>query len=459
MSTAALESSVKAKSGNRTLSKVKFSVQSATRNWSGKALFTLMDQGLISSAGFVITIVLARTLVPRQYGAFALAYMIFMFLTILYNAFILEPLAVFGSSIYRDSLRKYMGMLLRLHVLGGVIVVSAVGISAWIFMRFVTGKPITWALLAAAIAAPCVLLFRLARRAFYVELRPRDAVLGGTVYFSVVVAGLLVLWELHELSPAKAFLLMAASGLVTAATVLVRLRSSLPSGGKGPGLSAVLRRHWEYGRWAAGSAVAIWFGQALFYPLLTSLQGLPEAGKLKALMNFSSPVSQIFVAVTMLSLPYASRVYHRRGPAAARRLVWKFTSVYAGGTILYWAVLIVWRGPLIHLLYGGKYRDITYLMPWIALSSVLRISATAHAVTLRAMHMPWLVFVAYSGSCLAAVLIGVPCAWAFGLHGAVIAVALSGAVAFLIVVAIVHRRNSTPVNLPVMQRIASDPLA
>lgn len=411
-----------------------------------------MDQGLISGAGFLTTILLARMLVPQEYGSFALAFMIFMFLTILYNAFVLEPMAVFGSSVYRNSFKRYLGVLLRAHILSGTVAVGFVGISAWALTQIMLGESVTRALFAAAIAAPCVLLFKLARRAFYVELCPRDAAVGGVVYFFVVTGGLLVLWAMGTLSPAKAFLVMAASGLITAATVLARLKSHLPSGAKGPNLSALFRKHWEYGRWAAASAVAIWLGQTFFYPFLGSVRGLVEVGKLKALLNFTSPVAQVFAAVSLLALPYASRVYHQHGLASTRRLLWKLTVVHAGGASLYWAVLIVWRDPIVHFLYAGRYADVAYLMPWIALSSVLRISATASAVTLKAMNSPTLVFVAYFASCLAAILIGVPCAWLFGLPGAIIAVALSSGVALIVVVVMVLRRSSSSgVKLPVLQ--------
>jgi O-antigen/teichoic acid export membrane protein len=413
-------------------------MQSATRRWSGKAIYALLDQGLISGAGFVMTILLARTLLPRDYGTFAIAYQVFLFLTILYGAFILEPLVVFGSSNYRDRLRRYVGALLRIHSLVGMAVVCLVGAAAWIFFQFARGQSLAYALLAVSVAAPCVLLFWLARRAFYVEIRPREAVFGAAVYFAVVIGGLLVVYRFGRVTPAKAFLLMAAGGVATAVTMFLRLRTSLVPGAGGPALSEVLRKHWGYGRWAAGSAVTIWFSGALYYPLLGSLRGLAKAGELKALMNFASPVSQVFVALSLLSLPYAARVHHRDGPAGARRLVWKLTALYGGGAILYWVTVVAWRGQLVRLLYAGRYADVAYLMPWVAVGSILRLSATAQAVTLRAMQAPALVFVAYSGSCLAALLVGVPCAWAFGLRGAVIAFALSNGVALVVALIMVQ---------------------
>lgn len=387
-----------------------------------------------------MTILLARTLAPSDYGTFAVAYEAFLFLTILYRAFVLEPLAVFGSSTYRTSLKSYMSTLLRIHFMVGGVVVLLVGMSAWICSALGVGQGITQALLAASVAAPCVLLFWLVRRAFYVELAPRGAVSGAAVYFGVVVGGLLLVYRFGTLTPEKAFLLMAVGGLSTAVTMLWRLRLHLSSREKDPGVGKVVRTHWEYGRWAAASGLAIWLAGALYYPLLGSVRGLANAGQLKALMNLTSPVSQIFAGVSLLSLPYASRVYHRQGEAGGRRLIWKLAALYAGGTMLYWAIIMIWRGSVLNLLYDGRYTDIANLIPWIALGSILRISATAHAIILRAMQSPWLVFFAYAGSCLVALLVGVPLAWAFGLRGAVISLALSSGVALVIGLTVLHRQ-------------------
>ena len=415
---------------------------SGVRGWSSKGFLALLDQGLISGVNFLMAILLARRLLPAQYGTYALAFEVFLFLAVVYGALVLEPLSVFGSSVYRKSLRDYLGVLLRIHgvVAAGIFVV--LGLSAWIVETVSPGRGLASALIGVAIAAPCMLLFWLARRGFYVELIPRRAVLGALVYFVVVMGGLLIVWHFGMLSPLIAFLLMAAGAAVTAPFMLARLKPLLKSGLLALKTSDVIRRHWEYGRWALGSAVAIWFSGAIFYPLVSGFRGLGDAGALKALMNFSSPVGQAFAAMSLLSLPYAARIHHEDGSGGSHRLVWKLTGIYAGGTACYWLMVVLLRHPIVDHLYAGKYSGITTLIPWVAVGSVLRISATAQAVTLRAMHTPALVFVAYGAASVAAVLVGIPCTWAFGLQGAVFTMVLSSAVALAASLTLVHRGSS-----------------
>lgn len=416
---------------------------SNARTWSARGAFALLDQGLISGANFLVGILLARHLAANQYGAYALAFEIFLFLSVAYSALVLEPLSVFGSSIYKDSNREYIGALIRIHGALAIVIFAGLGMCAWILHGISRGSNMVPALVGVGVASPCVLLFWLARRGFYIKLSPRQAAAGAFVYSGIVLSGLLAAYYHGLLSPFVAFVLMGMGAAVTAPIMLARLGVSLNLRHGFSKTAEVIRRHWGYGRWALGSALAIWFSGAIYYPLLGSFFGLADAGKLKALMNFSSPVGQAFAAMSLLSLPYAARLHHGKKSASSNHLPAKLAALYAGGTILYWLIIVFFRKPIVNHLYAGKYMEITGLLPWLALGSVLRISATSQAIILRAMHSPALVFVAYVASSIAAVLVGVPCTWAFGLQGAVFTLVISSAVALVVASLMVRRYSSS----------------
>ena len=58
----------------------------------------MLDQGLISGSNFVIGVLLARWLLPAQYGAYALAFSVFLLVSFLHQALLTEPQRVFGPS-------------------------------------------------------------------------------------------------------------------------------------------------------------------------------------------------------------------------------------------------------------------------------------------------------------------------------------------------------------------------
>jgi O-antigen/teichoic acid export membrane protein len=292
------------------------------------------------------------------------------------------------------------------------------------------------------VASPCLLLFWLARRGFYVHLLPKKAALGACAYAAAMVAGFMIVYRLRALSSLSAFLMMAAGAAIAGPAMLHWFKTHLPSSpGRRFSVKDVVQQHWKYGRWALASSLVIWFSGAIYYPLLGSFFTLAETGKFKALMNLASPIGQAFVALSLLSLPYTARAHHEQGVAAAGRLVWKLSGVYIGGTALYWLVVILARGPIIHDLYGGKYAQVASFLPWVALGSTLRIAATAQAIGLRAMRSPELVFIAYSAACAVAIVVGVPCTYWFGLRGALLAWILSSAAAWVGAVVMVRRKE------------------
>ena len=200
------------------------------------------------------------------------------------------------------------------------------------------------------------------------------------LYSATVLAGVTVVYKVRSLTPLTVFLVMAAGAVVTGPPMLRWFKSHmafLP--GRRIRVREVMHQHWIYGRWALASAIVIWLSGAVYYPALGSFFSSAETGRFKALMNLGSPIGQAYVALSLLSLPYASQVHHAEGNAVVGRLVWKLTGLYLGGSILYWLIVILARGPIVQHLYGGKYTQVIALLPWVALGSVLRIGATAQA--------------------------------------------------------------------------------
>ncbi len=409
---------------------------------SGRGVLAIIDQGLISGSNFIISIFLARTLAPGDYGVYALTFEVFLLLTVVYMSLVLEPMSVFGASVYRLNDREYFGALLRGHAVGSVAILVLINVAAGVVHHFNPASSLADALIGVSIAGPLVLLHWMARRAFYVKLSPRGALTGSGLYFVVLMGGLLAIDRLKLQSPLSAFLLMAAGAGIASIFMLKALKPHFAARNRRLLGNEILRRHWIYGRWALASAIPGWFfSGAMYYPLLGYFSGLGEAGVLRTLMNLNSPVTQTFVAISLLSLPYASHVYHREGASSINRLARRLSLLYLGGAALYWAVLITVGAPVVRLLYGGKYMAIVGLLPLIALGSVFRIGATAQANVLRAMESPSLVCRVYCIVGIAAILAGVPLTWLYGVKGAAITFALSGVSASLIALVTLLRQS------------------
>jgi O-antigen/teichoic acid export membrane protein len=245
------------------------------------------------------------------------------------------------------------------------------------------------------------------------------------------VAGLYLVYTHGRLSPFTAYILMAVGAVVTATYLLLHLRRALPGLEAGPTPHQTWTRHWDYGRWALASAVATWIPYYMYYPLLTSFYGMTQAGELRALMNFALPLEQTFTALSSLFLPYAARVQEEQGRASVGPLTRKITLLYVAGAIAYWALFIPAKGPAFHLLYGGKYLEVSYLIPLVALETLLWSATFGPAIALRGMESPSSIFYARCVASGVSLAIGIPLTKAYGLLGVMWGIVLANAAAFV----------------------------
>ena len=405
-----------------------------------KGGLAILDQGLVTGVNFLVSIVLARWLSAEEYGAYALAFAVLLLLGLLYQALLLEPMGVFGASAYRKCFRSYLKAILWLHGICSVVVVVGVGSAAGIELKFGSEASLAGALFGIAIAGPMILMFWMVKRAYYVQSAPGPSTVGGAAYCVVTLGILAVAYRYHQLSPFIAFVIMGVGALAAGIPLLLYFFRSLPADCESTTLADTWQRHWRYGRWAVASSALAWVPVNIFYPLVSSFSGMAQAGELKALANFSSPIGQAVAALSTLALPYAARHQERHGSAGGGMLSRWVSLLFISATVLYWCVFLGFRDPAFRILYSGKYMEVAYLLPAIALGSIFWSGFVGPANALRAMESPASVFVAVCCASGVAIAAGVPASWFWGLRGAVWVMAASQGFGFVAAAILLRRR-------------------
>jgi O-antigen/teichoic acid export membrane protein len=410
--------------------------------WATKGGLAILDQGLISGSNFLISILLARWLMPTQYGAFSLAFSVFLLLSYVYQSLLSEPQGVFAGSAYSQCLRGYLRALLVIQALVTVFGLVLLGGSAGV--AYAMGKPdLPGALAGVAIASPCILFFWLLRRAYYMNLAPGRAAMGAFIYFVLVTGGLFVAYRRNWMSPFTAYLLMAIGALGTGFFLLTQVNKALPPDTvKPPTTAQAWHKHWEYGRWALAVSVVTWIPYYMYYPLVSFFGGMAQAGQLRALMNLSLPMEQSYTALSILFLPYAARVCREKGVSSSGPLVRNITLLFVVGAAAYWALLIPFKGVVFHLLYHGKYLEVAPLIPYVALGTTMWSAAFGPAILLRAIESPDSIFYARVVASVLSLVVGVPATKYFGLWGVVVSLIVANLAAFLISMYILRRKSN-----------------
>jgi O-antigen/teichoic acid export membrane protein len=400
--------------------------------WVTKGGLAILDYGLFSGSNFLLGVLLARWMAPEQYGAYALVFSIFILVTFLYQALVLEPLSVFSGTAYPNNLRGYFQSNVWLHWGISLFICLSLGGTA-VAARVWWHSPISaMAFAGMTIAAPFILVHALGRRSFYLKLSPGPAAFGSAFYCAFVVGGSFLVYRLGWLSAFTAYLVMGVGALVGGVIMLIQLNAKLEPATAKVHLSTTLGKHWEYGKWALATCVVGWIPTYVYIPLVSKFSGLAVAGELRALMNLGGPVLQTYAALSMLFLPLAARVQSAQGRRGASALTLKLTGLFVAGGVAYWAVLIPLRGPLFRMLYAGKYLDASSLLPLFAAETIVWSAALGPAILLRAMESPRSLFFANGAASVVALVFGIPATRYFGLRGVIWSMVLANVLYVLV---------------------------
>jgi O-antigen/teichoic acid export membrane protein len=405
-----------------------------------KGGLAVVDQALVTGSNFALSVLLARWLTPLQYGAYAVGFSVFVLVGMLYQALLLEGMSVFGASVFRTCLRRYLKSMLSLHLVVASAIALLLAAAAGVALKIAPASGLPGALAGIAVATPLILLFWLAKRAFYLQLTPGPSTVGAFVYCAIIVAGLFWIDRRGLVSPFSAFALMGLSAFGTSIFLFAHLKLRLPRDTTAPTLSETWRRHWKYVRWAVLAEFTKWVPAYIFYPLLSSFRGIAQAGELRALMNFNAAIFQTYAALSSLLLPYAARVFARDGRPGTIALAKRIALGFVSGGLLYWGVLLALQGPIFHVLYSGRYMELAGLLPVVALSSLFWSASLGPADALRAMESSGSVLAAVCVSSSIALAVGIPLTWFLGLRGAIWSMALSEGLALLMTVILLRRK-------------------
>jgi len=411
--------------------------------WVTKGGLAILDYGLFSGSNFLLGVLLARWMAPEQYGAYALAFSIFILVTFLYQALVLEPLSVFSGTAYPNNLRGYLQSNVWLHWGLSVVICLLLGGTA-VAARVLWHSPISaMAFAGMTIATPFILIHALGRRSFYLKLSPGPAAFGSAFYCAFVVGGSFVIFKLGKLTAFTAFLAMGLAALVGGLIMLFQLHAKLEPAAAKVTLRTTWGKHWEYGKWALATCVVGWIPTYVYIPLVSKFNGLAVAGELRALMNLGGPVLQTYAALSMLFLPLAARVQSTQGRRGASGLTVKLTALFVAGAIAYWAVLIPFKRPLFQLLYAGKYLDASALLPLFAAETVVWSAALGPAILLRAMESPRSLFFANGAASVVALIFGIPATRYFGLRGVIWSMVLANVLYVVVAFVVLGRKVAT----------------
>jgi len=376
----------------------------------------VMDQGLVATSNFTLNILLARWLTPNEYGAFSVAYTIFLFLSTFHIGMLNEPLLVFGPGKYKCKIRTYLRVLILGNWIFGIFVGTIFFLAHLAFLLF-SSSLLTPTFLGISIASPFILFQWLMRRACYINLQPQLAAFSGVGYMVLIFTGAFVLNHYERLNPNNVLFIMAIANLFSGLWLFFKLGVPLKLKKDTELISDALKDHWRYGRWASGTAALAWIPCNVFIVFLPIWSGLEASAAYKALLNLLLPMLYVNTALGAVMLPI---LVDRRGLTDFWPLVIQFSFLCIIGPFFYWVFIGVFGESLMHLLYSGNYLEYVDILWLIGIIPVIGALVTISVIALQALELPHIIFRAYLVSTGVTLTLGLLIVKNWGVQGAMV---------------------------------------
>jgi O-antigen/teichoic acid export membrane protein len=388
-----------------------------------------VDQGTISLANFLATILLARSISPTELGVYGVGFIALRLVRSIQEGIVVQPVNVIGAGMDAGSFRRYATSSSLIQVILAIASSAVVAAAGWTLTAAGndTAGPALFSLWFAFLWWQ---LQEHIRRMLYTRGAVFNAVIN-TVLANAVRLAIMVLWAGQGKLSGTAGL--DAIGWGSLAALIPGLWSTRAFWTRDfLSLKETWKRNWEFGRWVMGGTIANWVAIE-FYPILTAgLISFAAAGAYRALQNLVAPIHLLLRATDTFLTPRAARLYQQDGRQALTRTL-RLTYLIAGAPILgVLGLAMLFPEQILRLLYGETYVSYSAGMAWMALFYALWFAYWPLQTALKAARLSRPIFIANLAAILSMFTIGVWAIHRWGVYGTIAGQALNSLVVSVI---------------------------
>jgi O-antigen/teichoic acid export membrane protein len=333
-----------------------------------KSLWGLADKALPVVYGFAYVVLVIRVLPEEEFSNFVLLQEVFLILSGLATALALQPMLKFASEDARDSSAIIIvGVLfnLALFLLASVVIVA---------VRNPLGSLLHAPTLAPLLLyIPAMLLASFIRNVALVLLQTR---FGISKIFWVDALHFLgtpfMVWiysRMHLFDSAEDLVFINIISLSASSLLGLILTWSMFRWNARPTAND-LRRTWEYGRFSLGGNVSYLVYSKADTFILSAFTGPAQVAIYSSAKVFTRIFEMVTQIMQMFLLPGVSFLASRKEWANLKAVVEK-SILFSGVVMLIVMIpLVLLSGPLVHIVYGGRYPDAVLILQIFMLMSL-----------------------------------------------------------------------------------------
>jgi O-antigen/teichoic acid export membrane protein len=375
-----------------------------------------VDQGVISVANFLATIILARAISPTELGVYGVGFTSLRLVRSVQEGLTVQPMNTFGPGMEVEVFKRYATSTSIIQVSLALASSAAVALGGW-FFTYLGNDTAGPALFALWFAFLFWQLQEYIRRMLYTRGAVSQAVIN-TILANGIRLGILIWWASQgKLSGIAGLNAIAWGSLAALIPGLWQTRRYWSK--EFDNLKATWKRNWDFGRWVLGGTVANWIAVE-FYPILTAgMISFAAAGAYRALQNLVAPIHLLLRATDTFLTPRAARLFQKSGRPALERSM-RLTYLISGIPVLgLLGIAVLFPVPLLHALYGDTYLEYSQGIVLMAIFYALWFAYWPLQSVLKASRISRPIFVANLAAIMAMFTVGIWMIYRWGVYGTI----------------------------------------
>ena len=335
----------------------------------------VIDQAFVSLANFGLGVVVARLVAPTEFGAFGVAFAIYLVALNIARGFATGPLLIRFSSrdvgTLAEAAAKATGLALLLGILSGALC---------LILGFVFPPPLSGGFIGLATALPGLLLQDALRYVLFTARRGHLAILNDLVW-TVVLVPLIAIVVLSGNASVFSLVVCWGAGAAAAALVGILRAGVIP---RVPEAISWWREHWDITPGFLMSELIQMGGTQLVQFAIGGLVGLSAVGSLRGAEILLGPTSMLTMGVALTMVPAASGL--TGALPQLRRLAVKLSVLLGLAGAIWGAMLLFLPKTIGQQILGASWEGARSVLVPIILFATLTLLSTGPKIALRALE-------------------------------------------------------------------------
>ena len=331
------------------------------------ALLCIIDQGIVSVASFVTSVLIGRN-APEELGVYFIVLSIVYFIRGVQQQMILTPYTIFHHQYQNGGLDSYRGSCLTqqfgLTTLASLLLVGTAITASLGLLE----SPIVFPLIVLLFLLPALLMREVVRQYCFAHQENVSVLVIDSAISALQIGCIVVLGYFGFLSGVSAWAVIGLASLVT--LTLWYISNGPKISFERSRLGTDWNQNWGFGKWAVGGQVLGSLPTYCIPWLLATAAGIEGTGFFAAVVTLVGVANIFNAGMANFLTPRAAKVYAEEGTLGLRRVVIRASLVFLVAVGVFCTLLALYGEQIAVELFGDRYAGLQTAITIIAIATL-----------------------------------------------------------------------------------------